>query len=746
MANKKYLAYIRQDEGGYYFITALNRFDPEKLLNEKQIMPSGYSLPNGVYRLFTYGIKIIDSDDALKAEKFSKDLIYTLTINDIDLEPDRKQILENNYRPGTDTFFGKKMYFGRGDDRKISLKTIRKDNSCFELFSTQDELKLDEIYNFIDNVFLDHEPVTTYIYLTDNNFTIGPFSFEKTENAQFYKLVPSLYPDFRVDIYKQEEFFKYCSIIDIPNDKKITLIYNSIPNSSNLPSEGQKDCIPLENLIDFCVANNINATNWGAKQYANFDLSEERKNRLIQVEERKEHNKEQYNKLLQGFLNKPNFIKELLNKEEAKEFIRKEFPNIVDDSNQLSLEIQKQLDDANDEIDNLHNNIVEKDKKIESLKEDNSKYSNTIEELQKQVNQFNETSKKYIESLDLDKEISEKDKTLNTLKNEIIVQENILSYTKDRIKSAITKFEDDLKKNYDSISKFIDMDANTMLLSKTLKIASEYSRAYEHKEIISLKYDENNKNHKCYNQINDLINFIYEEFQKSGRTLYEYNDIANIVLCMSLGFLTIFAGEPGTGKTSFVKLFTKFLGMQKNNRYAEVSVEKGWTTKRDLLGYYNPLTKEINQNNLTLFNGLKQLNKESEEKIFDFPYIVLLDEANLSPMEYYWSDFMRFCDYYNEESSCKINISDNFIFTIPKTMRFFATVNLDHTTEILSPRLIDRSWIVKLPCEDFSLDYKFVNIENSEDYPIITNNIFEQISNCQGEPIPAITGDRKSVV
>ena len=90
---------------------------------------------------------------------------------------------------------------------------------------------------------------------------------------------------------------------------------------------------------------------------------------------------------------------------------------------------------------------------------------------------------------------------------------------------------------------------------------------------------------------------------------------------------------------------------------------------------------------------------------------------------------MKICDYYNTEQ-CNIKISDKEELLISKTLRFMATINLDYTTEILSPRLIDRSWIIKLPTTNYSLD----NIGNynpilEEISPLIRNNIFELLTN-----------------
>ena len=77
-----------------------------------------------------------------------------------------------------------------------------------------------------------------------------------------------------------------------------------------------------------------------------------------------------------------------------------------------------------------------------------------------------------------------------------------------------------------------------------------------------------------------------------------------------------------------------------------------------------------------------------------YPALILLDEANLSPMEYYWSDWMRFCD---EEAGSDIRLTDGLHAKVPPTLRFLATINSDATTETLSPRILDRTMVVTLP-------------------------------------------------
>ena len=171
----------------------------------------------------------------------------------------------------------------------------------------------------------------------------------------------------------------------------------------------------------------------------------------------------------------------------------------------------------------------------------------------------------------------------------------------------------------------------------------------------------------CKKTPEDLIEYLRRIVQVC-RPNYSKNTIINIAICLTQGFLTVFSGEPGCGKTSICNIFGEALGLNKIanlvdassedksyiNRYIAVSVERGWTSKRDFVGYYNPLSKTFDKSNRLIYDALHQLDTEKRAGILEMPYIVLLDEANLSPMEYYWSDFMNICDDLDSHSKARI--------------------------------------------------------------------------------------------
>jgi len=195
-----------------------------------------------------------------------------------------------------------------------------------------------------------------------------------------------------------------------------------------------------------------------------------------------------------------------------------------------------------------------------------------------------------------------------------------------------------------------------------------------------------------------LLSYINEKIKKV-RPAYSDNEIINIAICIAQGFISVFSGQPGSGKTSICEIFARVLGLDQPvegfsyQRYVPISVGRGWTSQRDFIGYYNPLSKEFDKSNQAAYDIFKIGDEERDGS--EYPLMVLLDEANLSPMEYYWSEFIRVCD--NLASERSINCGGKESFYIPDTLRFLATINNDDTTTTLSPRMIDRSWVITLP-------------------------------------------------
>ena len=188
-----------------------------------------------------------------------------------------------------------------------------------------------------------------------------------------------------------------------------------------------------------------------------------------------------------------------------------------------------------------------------------------------------------------------------------------------------------------------------------------------------------------------IVSILCEKLKEAGRAVSK-DEAFNYLISVVQNYITVFAGEPGTGKTSLCKLLAKALGLY-DSRFAEILVERGWTSSKDLIGYYNPLTKEIEKTQPGFSNCMQQLNIENEQDMVQAPYFVLLDEANLCPIEFYWSNFNY---YYDDPSHQIVSYSNGEKYKFGAELKFLATINYDQTTADLSPRFLDRAWVISM--------------------------------------------------
>lgn len=193
---------------------------------------------------------------------------------------------------------------------------------------------------------------------------------------------------------------------------------------------------------------------------------------------------------------------------------------------------------------------------------------------------------------------------------------------------------------------------------------------------------------------------------RAGRDLTPF-DVTNLMICLVQSPITVLSGMPGTGKTSLCRALAGAMGLTPGGdarRFVEIGVERGWTSQRDWTGYYNPLTERYENSDPMAMDAIRALDAEAagapEGRA---PFVFLLDEMNLSPVEYYWTSFLRACDTYAHDGAY-IDLGGQRSFHVPTWTRFLATVNFDHTTEALSPRFLDRAWVLRLEPQTLDLD------------------------------------------
>ena len=197
-----------------------------------------------------------------------------------------------------------------------------------------------------------------------------------------------------------------------------------------------------------------------------------------------------------------------------------------------------------------------------------------------------------------------------------------------------------------------------------------------------------------------LTNDLFDNLTDQGRSFSKL-ECLSLCTCIFQNFITTFYGEPGSGKTSLTKIVAESLGLDRHKLFTAIQVQRGWTNSQELLGFHNPISGHWEPDRYGFFDLLKTLNT-NEELFHELPSIALLDEANLSPIEHYWSDFVGLSDdFYNSPRIAEIparqgSLDRDFPLRLPPGLRFLATINSDATTEELSERLLSRSAFFKV--------------------------------------------------
>ena len=173
-----------------------------------------------------------------------------------------------------------------------------------------------------------------------------------------------------------------------------------------------------------------------------------------------------------------------------------------------------------------------------------------------------------------------------------------------------------------------------------------------------------------------------------------------------------FYGDPGTGKTTLAKLLGHAMGGNESSA-CFISVGKGWTSSADFIGFRNPFADRFDFKNeyFKKFHSPYQPHENSDQP----PSCIIFDEASLSSIDSYLSDFMSIS---NGLEGLKL---ENFSvggekFQIPSTARFFLTFNFDENTEALPRKIIDR--IPLIHCENVESAERAIIDENKHFKPI----------------------------
>ena len=195
-----------------------------------------------------------------------------------------------------------------------------------------------------------------------------------------------------------------------------------------------------------------------------------------------------------------------------------------------------------------------------------------------------------------------------------------------------------------------------------------------------------------------IVRFIVEYAKESRLHLsYKESEIAQFIAGLGSSKLSILQGMSGTGKTSLPKIFAEAIF---GDAYI-VEVESSWKDKNELIGYYNEFSGKFTPKK---FAQALYRSKFSPDVIT----FIVLDEMNLSRIEYYFSDFLSLMENEEDKRDFKLlnvqlknikqgqNISykqliKGHTLKVPTNVWFIGTANRDESTFEISDKVYDRA-------------------------------------------------------
>ena len=166
----------------------------------------------------------------------------------------------------------------------------------------------------------------------------------------------------------------------------------------------------------------------------------------------------------------------------------------------------------------------------------------------------------------------------------------------------------------------------------------------------------------------------------------------------------ILTGLAGSGKTKIAEAFAMWL-CASPAQYRIVAVGADWTSNENLLGYADALQTGVYRPPV---NGALELMLRAHADTTN-PYFLILDEMNLSHVERYFADFLSAMESSNAPLSLHgvaaglqaggvggaggVEVPSSV--ALPDNLFIIGTVNVDETTYMFSPKVLDRANVIE---------------------------------------------------
>ena len=182
----------------------------------------------------------------------------------------------------------------------------------------------------------------------------------------------------------------------------------------------------------------------------------------------------------------------------------------------------------------------------------------------------------------------------------------------------------------------------------------------------------------------------FRNFAASKLKLYYTLDMMRLFIsALASTKLVILQGISGTGKTSLAYAWGKFL----RHDSCVASVQPSWRDRTELFGYFNEFTKKFNETDV-----LKEMYVAGYT---DDVYTIILDEMNISRVEYYFAEMLSVLEMPNEDEWVIELVPNSWKsdpkrikggkLQVPANMWYIGTINNDDSTFMVTDKVYDRA-------------------------------------------------------
>jgi hypothetical protein len=175
-----------------------------------------------------------------------------------------------------------------------------------------------------------------------------------------------------------------------------------------------------------------------------------------------------------------------------------------------------------------------------------------------------------------------------------------------------------------------------------------------------------------------------------------------LVLSLKAKRFVILTGLSGSGKTLLARSFARWICASRD-QYRIVPVGANWTSNDNILGYADALDPTRYQTTPALDLILHAVQNPSA------PHFLILDEMNLSHVERYFADLLSAMEATDEPIKLHSDAAGrsgvpSALSGLPANLFIIGTVNVDETTYMFSPKVLDRANVIEFRVPRAALD------------------------------------------